>query len=82
MAAVVNFEPVYHSLTYISDNAEYGTVSANYITDGEKGNAFGSGGNIHIEQTVRIEAQPKAGYTLDHWTVTGEDGRLSLLRMR
>lgn len=74
VAAVVNFEPVYHSLTYISDNAEYGTVSANYITDGEKGNAFGSGGNIHIEQTVRIEAQPKAGYTLDHWTVTGEDG--------
>lgn len=74
MNVAVNFEPVYHKLTYKSDNEEHGTLKANYVTDGTNGEAFGSGGNIHIEQRVRLTAVPAAGYVLDHWTVTGEDG--------
>ena len=44
------------------------------MTDGTIGKSFGSGANIHIEQKVRLTAVPAAGYVLDHWTVTGEDG--------
>lgn len=74
MNVAVNFEPVYHKLTYKPDNEAHGTLKANYVTDGTIGKSFGSGANIHIEQKVRLTAVPAAGYVLDHWTVTGEDG--------
>lgn len=74
MNVAVNFEPVYHKLTYKLDNEAHGTLKANYVTDGTIGKSFGSGANIHIEQKVRLTAVPAAGYVLDHWTVTGEDG--------
>lgn len=74
MNVAVNFEPVYHKLTYKPDNEAHGTLKANYVTDGTIGKSFGSGANIHIEQKVRLTAIPAAGYVLDHWTVTGEDG--------
>ncbi len=74
ISVVVGFEPVYHSLSFEPDNPDNGSLSAKYITNGVAGKAFGSGGNIHVEQTVRITASPKNGYTLDHWTVIGEDG--------
>ena len=74
ISVVVGFEPVYHSLSFEPDNPDNGSLSAKYITNGVAGNAFGSGGNVHVEQTVRITASPKNGYTLDHWTVIGEDG--------
>lgn len=74
MNVAVNFEPVYHKLTYKPDNEAHGTLKANYVTDGTIGKSFGSGANIHIEQKVRFTAVPAAGYVLDHWTVTGEDG--------
>lgn len=74
MNVAVNFEPVYHKLTYKPDNKAHGTLKANYVTDGTIGKSFGSGANIHIEQKVRLTAVPAAGYVLDHWTVTGEDG--------
>ena len=74
MNVAVNFEPVYHKLTYKPDNEAHGTLKANYVTDGTVGKSFGSGANIHIEQKVRLTAVPAAGYVLDHWTVTGEDG--------
>lgn len=74
MNVAVNFEPVYHKLTYKPDNEAHGTLKANYVTDGTIGKSFSSGANIHIEQKVRLTAVPAAGYVLDHWTVTGEDG--------
>lgn len=74
MNVAVNFEPVCHKLTYKLDNEAHGTLKANYVTDGTIGKSFGSGANIHIEQKVRLTAVPAAGYVLDHWTVTGEDG--------
>ena len=74
MNVAVNFEPVYHKLTYKPDNEANGRLKANYVTDGTIGKSFGSGANIHIEQKVRLTAVPAAGYVLDHWTVTGEDG--------
>lgn len=74
MNVAVNFEPVYHKLTYKPDNEAHGRLKANYVTDGTIGKSFGSGANIHIEQKVRLTAVPAAGYVLDHWTVTGEDG--------
>lgn len=74
MNVVVDFEPIYYKLNFVSEDMEKGTVSAAYITDGVKGNSFASGSNVHIEQTIRLTAEPKPGYAVDHWTVTGADG--------
>lgn len=74
MNVVADFEPIYYKLNYVSEDTEKGTVSAAYLTDGVKGNSFASGSNVHIEQTIRLTAEPKPGYAVDHWTVTGADG--------
>ena len=74
MNVVVDYEPIYYKLNYASEDTTKGIVSAAYITDGVKGNSFASGSNVHIEQTIRLTAEPKPGYAVDHWTVTGADG--------
>ena len=42
MNVVVDFEPIYYKLNYVSEDMEKGTVSAAYITDCVKGNSFAS----------------------------------------
>ena len=74
MNVVVDYEPIYYKLNYASEDTTKGIVSAAYIADGVKGNSFASGSNVHIEQTIRLTAEPKSGYAVDHWTVTGADG--------
>lgn len=67
MNVAVNFEPVYHKLTYKPDNEAHGTLKANYVTDGTIGKSFGSGANIHIEQKVRLTAD--SGSRICSWII-------------
>lgn len=68
----VEFTAGASAFTYQSNNDTMGTVSANYLTDGALGSAFVSGGNVNYSQTIRVSAQPKDGFAIDHWVVNGE----------
>lgn len=68
----VNFTAGTSTLTYKADSTAIGSVTANYLTDGALGGAFTSGGNVNYSQTVRVAAQPKDGFAIDHWVVNGE----------
>lgn len=68
----VEFTAGASAFTYQSNNDTMGTVSANYLTDGALGSAFVSGGNVNYSQTIRVSAQPKDGFAIDHWEVNGE----------
>lgn len=69
----VDFEPIYHTLSFASNDTGKGTVKANYVTNGIMGNSFSSGSNVHADQTVRIKATPKTNYVIDHWEVKTGD---------
>lgn len=68
----VEFTAGASAFTYQSNNDTMGTVSANYLTDGALGSAFVSGGNVNYSQTIRVSAQLKDGFAIDHWVVNGE----------
>ena len=68
----VNFTAGTSTLTYKADSTAIGSVTANYLTDGALGSAFVSGGNVNYSQTIRVSAQPKDGFAIDHWVVNGE----------
>lgn len=68
----VNFTAGTSTLTYKADSTAIGSVTANYLTDGALGSAFISGGNVNYSQTIRVSAQPKDGFAIDHWVVNGE----------
>ena len=68
----VEFTAGASAFTYQSNNDTMGTVSANYLTDGALGSAFVSGRNVNYSQTIRVSAQPKDGFAIDHWVVNGE----------
>ena len=63
----VEFEAAKSKLTYVGD--AYGDVYGNYMNGTVLGDRFTSGSNVNYTQTVRITAQPKPGYVVDHWTV-------------
>lgn len=57
-----------YTVTFSSNNSEYGTVSAKYNeTD------FTSGATVTEGGTVTFTATPKKGYALSDWTVTVND---------
>lgn len=53
------------TVTFGSNNSDYGTVSAKY-----NGVEFHSGETVNVGDTVKFTAEPKSGYALSDWTVT------------
>lgn len=52
------------TVTFNSNNSDYGTVSAKH-----NGTNFTSGGTVKVGDTVTFTAKPKNGYALSSWTV-------------
>lgn len=59
------------TVTFGSNNSDYGTVSAKY-----NGDEFHSDGTVTVKvgDTVKFTADPKPGYTFTNWTVTVNNG--------
>lgn len=57
-----------YTVTFSSNNSEYGTVSAEY-----NGADFTSDTKVTEGDTVTFTAKPKDGYALSNWTVTVND---------
>lgn len=57
-----------YTVTFSSNNSEYGTVSAEY-----NGADFTSDTKVTEGDTVTFTAEPKDGYALSNWTVTVND---------
>ena len=68
----VGFTAGMSTLTYASNNPAQGTVTANYLSGGNLGTVFTSGGNVNYNQSIRVTATPLEGFAIDHWTVNGE----------
>ncbi|WP_458862591.1 InlB B-repeat-containing protein [Acidaminobacterium chupaoyuni] len=64
----VEFAASTNVLSYAAADAN-GTVTGNYLNDTGLGETIASGNNVNYQQTIRLTATPKDGYSIDHWTV-------------
>lgn len=78
----VEFKAREDTLTFSSDNETIGTVIGNYVTGTGTGlgDAFTSGNKVNYQQTVRLTATPKDGYSIDHWTVQKGSGQAETVK--